>query len=723
MLPSRVRRRERAAGFRPEIQGLRALAVGAVIVDHLTGWPGGGFVGVDVFFVISGFLITGLLLREHERTGRISLVDFYRRRVRRIIPATVLVLTVTVVASFVLLNAARGRQTLVDGFWSLFFSANWRFASTGTDYFQADRPRSPFEHFWSLGVEEQFYLVWPWLIVGIFALVARVANPRRFGRILLGAAMTVIVIASFAYACFVSVSNPTWAYFSTFSRAWELGAGALLALLATRLTAIPASWRPRLAWLGLTGIFASFWLIDETTLFPGPWSALPALATVLVIAAGTGAPPRYLRPLTHPVSVWVGELSYSLYLWHFPVIILLAAVLPPTSAAYFLGAVVLTLGLSVAAFYGVENPVRKSSWLTGRSPALKPRPGSPAGLLSAPRLIGVGCLLIACVLFVSLAVTRAPSTGASEQPVPPAAGTPADGTPADDSAEIEAERDRAVTSALSATEWPELEPSLGNLEAAVATSPCALTYGSPPVAEVDEITQTCLEGDPAAANTVLVVGDSLANSYLPAVLAAVQPMGWNVIGLTRSGCPAIKIELLVVTSRLPYLECDEHQVLLEQRIAELDPDLIVITSSPSPERNLLASGATGAAGLREWRRAAEKSLTTFAETAPVVVLQGPPRGKDLQACATRLSNPADCASPPQPGFDDFRKAEKKAVRAVDDPDVRYVTTQDWFCSADLECPPFLGRTPTFADGAHLTVDAARALAPLLIKPLRRSMVD
>ena len=718
MLPPKAQRRETGSSFRPEIQGLRALAVGAVILNHLTGWPGGGFVGVDIFFVISGFLITGLLLREHRRTGRISLGDFYRRRIRRIIPATVLVLAVTVVASFYLLNAARGRQTVVDGFWSLFFSANWRFASTGTDYFQASRPRSPLEHFWSLGVEEQFYLAWPWLIVAVFALVSGVANPRRFGRIVLGAAMIVIVIGSFAYACFDSVTNPTWAYFSTFTRAWELGVGALLALLAASLASIPASWRPALAWLGLATIVASFWLIDEHTLFPGPWSALPVLSAALVIAAGTGAPPRYLLPLTNPVSVWVGEISYSLYLWHFPVIILMASVLPESSAAYFAVSSILILGLAVAAFYGLENPVRKSSWLAGRSPAVKPRSTLPVGRLSAPRLIGVGCLGVACVLFASLALSRVPSSNAAGGPV-----SRSTGEPTNDSTAAKAERDRAIVGALSATTWPTLQPSLGDLENAVLRSPCALTYGSPPIAEVAEIKQTCVQGDMAAKHTVLVIGDSLANSYLPAVVAAVEPMGWNVIGLTRSGCPAIKIDMLLVNTRLPYRECDDHQALLPKRAEELDPDLIVVSSGASPARNLLASKATGAAGLREWRRAAEASLDEYAKTAPVVVLQGPPRGKDLHACATRLSDPADCASPPQPGFADFRKAEKKAVQALDGSDVRYVTTQDWFCSQELRCPAFLGSTPTFVDGAHLSVDAARALGPLLVKPLRRSMTD
>ena len=263
------------------------------------------------------------------------------------------------------------------------------------------------------------------------------------------------------------------------------------------------------------------------------------------------------------------------------------------------------------------------------------------------------------MLFASLALSRAPSSNAAGGPV-----SRSTGEPTNDSTAAKAERDRAIVEALSATTWPTLQPSLGDLENAVLRSPCALTYGSPPIAEVAEIKQICVQGDTAAKHTVLVIGDSLANSYLPAVVAAVEPMGWNVIGLTRSGCPAIKIDMLLVNTRLPYRECDDHQELLAKRVEELDPDLIVVSSGASPARNLLASKATGAAGLREWRRAAEASLDEYAKTAPVVVLQGPPRGKDLHECATRLSDPGDCASPPQPGFADFRQGGEEGGPGV-----------------------------------------------------------
>ena len=155
--------------FRGDIEGLRAVAVIVVIFDHLLGWPSGGFIGVDIFFVISGFLITSLLLKEHARTGRISLVGFYRRRIRRILPVSLLVLVVTVAIGYLLLPGARAFSTLWDGVYSALFVANWHFAAVGTGYLQATNAVSPLQHYWSLAVEEQFYFVWPFLLIVIFA--------------------------------------------------------------------------------------------------------------------------------------------------------------------------------------------------------------------------------------------------------------------------------------------------------------------------------------------------------------------------------------------------------------------------------------------------------------------------------------------------------------------------------------------------------------------------
>ena len=221
---------------RMDLQGMRAFAVLTVFSQHLFDWPRGGFVGVDVFFVLSGFFITALLIKQHTTTGSISFADFYRRRVRRIIPSAVLVVVATVAGSYLLLTETRAKAALVDGLWATVFASNWRFERVGSDYFAEGQPKSPLLHYWSLSIEEQFYFVWPLALLALFALSRRGSTPSEtYGRgrqRWLAGFMVTVCSLSFALACFQSYLDPNGAYFSTFTRVWELGVGAVLAICA-----------------------------------------------------------------------------------------------------------------------------------------------------------------------------------------------------------------------------------------------------------------------------------------------------------------------------------------------------------------------------------------------------------------------------------------------------------------------------------------------------------
>ncbi|MFG1933022.1 acyltransferase family protein [Mycobacterium sp. NPDC048908] len=351
--------------FRPDIEGMRAIAVALVILFHAYHQPfTGGFVGVDVFFVISGFLITSLLLKERGRTGRISIRGFYARRVRRILPASTLVVLVTVFATYGWLGFIAGNNTATDAEWTAIFAANIHFGLVQTDYFGALLPPSPLQHMWSLGVEEQFYLVWPAAFL-VLVLLARTHHRKA-----LCGALSFIVAASLIWSMSQTALNQTWAYFSPLTRAWELGLGALVAVLAPVIAGLRPAWLPQaLAFAGLTGIILAAVLFTSDTRYPGSAAILPVVGSAVLIAAGCANERSIVgRALSVRPMQWVGARSYSMYLWHWPLLVIPALyATKDLSALRNTGLVLLTVLASAITYQFVENPIRRSKLLAPRT--------------------------------------------------------------------------------------------------------------------------------------------------------------------------------------------------------------------------------------------------------------------------------------------------------------------------------------------------------------------
>ena len=353
-------RNNSARTFRPDIEGLRGIAVFVVVAFHC-GLPGfsGGFIGVDVFFVLSGYLITGLLLQELETTSTIGLLNFYARRVRRLLPASVLMLLVTLAVGALVLApqeldfAARAaRATAV-------YLGNVFFAQQARDYFAADVRTNPLLHMWSLAVEEQFYLFWPLLMLLLWR--------RAKSRATLAAAFALLTVVSLIACVWLTVHSRTVAFYALYTRAWEFGIGGLASLVPRGRFGAPASVWSLAGWLGVIAIALSSALLTPAAAFPGWLATIPVVGTALALMAGRELPdqgfPRLLD--TRPFQ-YVGELSYSWYLWHWPFLVLGLALLPNLSA--FGKAVAALLGFAAAALTHVyvENPIRFQPFLVAR---------------------------------------------------------------------------------------------------------------------------------------------------------------------------------------------------------------------------------------------------------------------------------------------------------------------------------------------------------------------
>jgi peptidoglycan/LPS O-acetylase OafA/YrhL len=668
----------------------------AVICNHVLAWPAGGFAGVDVFFVVSGFLITGILLREGERTGRISLRSFYANRMRRIMPSAVLVLLVTAAVGYALFTQARALATLWDALASLLFVANWRFTGVGTDYFDATGPTSAVQHFWSLAVEEQFYLVWPGLLILVFLAVRRSRTPGRSGRRAVAVLAMVIVVASFGYAVWAATTQPTLAYFSTFSRVWELGVGVLLAVAAPRLGRIPGSARVVLAWVGLVGIVGSFVLITPDLSFPGPWAAVPVLATALVIIAGTDGPIRYLFPLTNRVSGYLGDISYSLYVWHFPVFIFLTLLMPDPTLQRTLLIFGTIAAVSVVGYHLAEQPLHRSPWLRGRGRSVAERRLAWQNWRNRFGTQFLFSALAAFVLLVVIAVSvqqPGPQVGPVASPVVTA---PVDANP-------EATLQADLAAAATATAWPDnLDPTLDDAIAASSnTNPARECFDVGDTPSFD----TCTWGEADAPDHLYLIGDSEAQSYAPAFkdIAEASDGQWRVTTVGLYGCRFT--EVLVANEDAAVMSaCSQRKLDIAAQIRQDAPELVVVANAfaegkdsnrtPLSVADMVASTAAFTAGLDAPGR--------------VVHLAPPPLGAELGQCYSTMSSPQNCNVGVGAAWEAFAAA-LSAESATGD---HFISSLPFSC-VDGVCPAFAGTTPTKYDSVHLTPAYAERLAPII----------
>lgn len=645
--------------FRSDIQGLRAIAVALVVISHAgIRVLDGGFVGVDVFFVISGFLITTHLVEGIE-ASRLRLRDFYSRRVRRLLPAALIVLALTAAVVAIWFPPLMKPRAFVEISSAAVYVPNILFAVSDTDYFAATDP-SVVQHYWSLGVEEQFYLFWPLILLLVWKIF------RRSRRGLIGA-VAVLTVLSFVLAVVVSDWRQPWAFFLLPTRAWQLGVGALVALavIAAPRLSEPRWWKAPLAWVGLAGIVVAGFVYGPETPYPSWYAALPVVATAAVILGGSGATgfgPTALLAV-RPVQ-FLGKISYSLYLVHWPLIIVPQVLVGwreplPDWVPILLAVAAVPLAWLLWRF--VEEPGRRGTWRWTATP----RRTIVVGL--------AGGVAIAAVLVPSAFVV---------QRLPVDAGRPA---PA-----FVLSTNPVGTPFVPDNLTPDLWAGSGDIPGTDRPD-CVRDY--------DNADPTgCRYGDAAEAPLVALFGDSHAASWIPALEALADDGTIRLDRYTKRGCPSADVENVLIGTA-PYPSCTEWRDGVLDGMRADPPDVVVLAN----HAELYLSDA-------DWQEALTRTIGALDPSTRVIVVGDvPQRDFDPQDClSAHVEDALTCASPVSEAVDPVVvKAERGAATATG---ATYLDLQPYICS-DV-CPLILGDVQTYLDGNHVTATFSRYFAPV-----------
>lgn len=674
---------------RLDIQGLRALAVTLVVVFHL--WPKalpGGYVGVDVFFVISGFLITSHLLSEVSRSGTVSVTRFWARRIRRLLPAAFLVLAVCVVLAFLVMPRSVLVQNLEEIAASALYVVNWVLAFNAVDYLASENADSLVQHYWSLSVEEQFYIVWPVLIVVASFLAVKVFRGRRVA--VIAGTLGTVFLASFVYSVWETAADPSFAYFITPTRAWEFAAGGLIAFLPALRAGSAAGriWRRVGSWVGVGLIGAAAWCFTGDTPFPGWVALIPVAGAAFLLWSGDDDHPWSPQYLSHhgPVQL-VGDTSYAIYLWHWPLIIIAPIVLGhPIGLGTGLGIIAITVGLAIATKYLVEDPVRtaRGRWRL-RWPAYS--------------FMAVGMVFLVAFAPITIATQRVQAAAADAR-IQTIADDDCLGAPA---------MDPATGCAWSQGDF--ITPSPDNPVEEQLGLGCMTDHAESEL-------KICDFGVDAetAVRTIALVGDSHAAVYVSAMEEIAMQEGWHLVTMLKASCP--------FTEAVRKGKAENSRACVEWNAAAADelqrrPEIDAIVTSASSKNPFVSEP-----GQSSYEAGVQGYLAAWNALPPTVdrilVVRDVPRHADGNIeCLTKLpdvssqleyavcSTPRDEALLPDPAAG---AAQEAADRASE------VDLTELFCDDDA-CLSVIGNVLAYRDSQHLTRAFAQSLVPYLRKEI------
>jgi peptidoglycan/LPS O-acetylase OafA/YrhL len=685
--------------FRSDIQGLRGIAVGLVLLFH-AGIPGfkGGFVGVDIFFVLSGYLITGNLIREIARDGHIRFREFYARRIRRLLPASLFVLLVTLIAAAIWFPPLLLPGLALDVSSAGLYVSNLDFAIRATDYFSTSVIPSPVLHFWSLGVEEQFYFFWP-LLLALVTIRKKYLSARIFILAL------VVFAGSLTFANWLLPRNQPWAFFSIPTRAWELILGALLASAAGVISRTPRfiSWIAGLA--GIAMVLYSGLTQDDPLRFPGTPALLPTVGAFLIILAGSGAiqalPSKLLgfKPLTA-----LGKVSYSLYLWHWPVLVIPQVIVAGRlSLVNRIALAILSILLAALTERFIERPFRHGFIIT-----LRP--------LRNIAIAGIVASLLAVISFgADYAATgdlrnkKNTSSAASQREFI-------------DSLSLKTTPVNTVPARAATVDFPvpaDLEP---NLLSAANDRPITYADRCHTQMNLKASTKPCIYGDVTSSTEVVLFGDSHALAWFPAFNEVAKEMHWKLLSLTMSACSAADIPAFNPSTNVLMKNCPIWRQASINRIIAEHPYLVLVASTSGFATTVNGVLIKGAPRTAIFVAGMNRTLTRLKSSGAKILLMSdtPALDKDPLVClSAHPKSTLACATPVGDAISNDWIAVEKQIATNNS--VPLILPQMWVCPTS-PCPVVIGNLLTYFDTGHMTATFSQALAGRLKSAINNALL-
>ncbi|AJT41643.1 acyltransferase [Psychromicrobium lacuslunae] len=657
--------------FRPEVEGLRFLAVFLVVIYHV--WLGRVSGGVDIFLLISAFLMTGQFVRRIERDEPIRLGKHWLHLLKRLLPVAVLVIAVTVLLSWWLLPGNRWPSIISDAWASLFYFENWAAAFNSVDYYAAHNVASPFQHFWSLSMQAQVFLLWP-IIFAALALLRRKLgwNLKTMMWIVFGG----IFVASLAFSIIFTQSNQSFAYFDLRTRLWEFALGSLLALALPHLK-MSRAVRVLIGWLGLLLIISCGLVLQVDQQFPGYLALWPTLAAAMVIAAGSSASKFGAdRILSAPFMRFMGGNSYALYLWHWPILVIFLSWQNRDSVDWLTGAAIILLAalLAILSTKFVERPVRRFVWVEAA--------------WHRPILLVSACVFLAIVPLLGW-------QGAMKAQV------------------IEASKNSSADNPGAAALVPGFEPG-GNPEAptqpaaskiseqfAVLDSSCAGKW----LSEVKEINAVCRSHSvtDSPAKSIVVIGDSHSEQWMPALQYAADQNNWQMISIIKAACP------YSTSQPTASDDCNAFNAEATDYLLQRSPDAVLMVGTaakPSSPEEVLQPGFT------------EATTELIANGISVVAMRDNPRfAFNMAECVISKGSQADDCNPQRGDLlaelSPFESLEAKP------PGLITLDMSDYIC-AQNSCPGVIGNIFVYIDDNHLTKDYSASMGPVFAQRLLKA---